>query len=92
MLGLLMAFLFVGSIAGFMYLAYLRMIAIRDGTQSRLETDPEQIPVETPYVDEVRSENGMSFAKPMVFDHRLSSADKRANELPDVNQTLQGKR
>ena len=36
---------------GGMAMAYRRMIAIRDGTQSRLETDPEPVPTVTPYVE-----------------------------------------
>ena len=77
---------------GAMAMAYQRMIAIRDGTQSRLETDPDPVPVVTPYVDELHSADGLVMSRPMTFDPRLSSADKRAAELPDINQTLQGKR
>lgn len=73
-------------------LAYHRMIAVRDGTPSRLETDPEPAPPITPYVDETRGEDGLVYARAMNFDASLSSADKRAAELPDINQTLQGKR
>ncbi len=75
-----------------MGLTYLRMIGIRDGTQSRLEVDRDAGPVITPYVDEVRGSDGMVYAREMNFDPGLSSADKRAGELPDINQTLQGKR
>lgn len=46
----------------------------------------------TPYVDETRGEDGLVYARAMNFDASLSSADKRAAELPDINQTLQGKR
>ncbi|HOB13622.1 MAG TPA: hypothetical protein PK680_01760 [Novosphingobium sp.] len=79
-------------IFGTMWVAYLRMIGIRDGTQSRLEVDRDAGPVITPYVDEVRGSDGMVYAREMNFDPGLSSADKRAGELPDINQTLQGKR
>ena len=77
---------------GAMAMAYRRMIAIRDGTQSRLETDPEPDPTVAPYVEEMHSADGLVMAREMNFDPRLSSADKRAVELPDINQTLQGKR
>ena len=77
---------------GGLAMAYRRMIAIRDGTRSRLETDPEAVPTVTPYVEEMHSADGLVMAREMNFDSRLSSADKRAAELPDINQTLQGKR
>lgn len=82
----------IGLIVGFVALSYRRMIGIRDGTQSRLETDSDIFPAVTPYIDAIRDENGLTFSKSMNFDQGLSSADKRAAELPDVNQTLQGKR
>jgi hypothetical protein len=84
--------LFVGSMIGFMVIAYRRMIGIRDGTQSRLDTDPDPVPTVTPYVEEIRGEDGLVYAKEMNFSTNLSSADKRAAKMPDVNQTLQGKR
>lgn len=89
---LLILVLFLGLIFALMAMFYFRMIAIRDGTQSRLETDPESAPPITPYVDETRGEDGLIYARTMNFDSSLSSADKRAAELPDINQTLQGKR
>ena len=77
---------------GGMAMAYGRMIAIRDGTQSRLETDPDPVPAVTPYVEELHSADGLVMAREMSFDARLSSADKRAAEMPSIHQTLQGKR
>ncbi|WP_309622433.1 hypothetical protein [Novosphingobium sp.] len=92
MLVVVFVVLFVLPLVLLLPLFYHRMIAVRDGTQSRLETDPEPVPTFTPYVDEVRGQDGLIYAKSMDFDPSLSSADKRAAELPDINQTLQGKR
>jgi hypothetical protein len=92
MLALVFLVLIVLPVVLFLPLAYRRMIGIRDGTQSRLEVDPELPPTVQPYVDEVRGEDGLVYAREMNFDPSLSSADKRAAELPDINQTLQGKR
>lgn len=89
---LLVLVLFFGLVFALMAMFYFRMIAIRHGTQSRLETDPEQPPPITPYVDETRGEDGLVYARSLNFDPSLASADKRAAELPDINQTLQGKR
>lgn len=89
---LLILVLFFGLIFALMAMFHFRMIAIRDGTQSRLETDPEPTSPITPYVDETLGEDGLVYARAMNFDPNLSSADKRAAELPDINQTLQGKR
>lgn len=92
MLAVVFLVLVVLPVLLFLPFAYRRMIGIRDGTQSRLETDPESAPPVQPYVDEVRGEDGLIYAREMNFDSSLSSADKRAAELPDINQTLQGKR
>jgi hypothetical protein len=92
MLAVVFLILVILPVLLFLPLAYRRMIGIRDGTQSRLETDPEPAPPITPYVDETRGEDGLVYARSMNFDSNLSSADKRAAELPDINQTLQGKR
>lgn len=92
MFELLVVTLFFLSILVFMALAYQRMIGIRDGTQSRLEVDPDPLPAIVPYEEVTRGEDGLAYGKAMNFDPRLSSADKRATELPDINQTVQGKR
>ena len=92
MLAVVFLILVILPVLLFLPFAYRRMIGIRDGTQSRLETDPEPVPPITPYVDETLGEDGLVYARSMNFDPDLSSADKRAAELPDINQTLQGKR
>jgi hypothetical protein len=58
----------------------------RDVTERR-ETMPWQ-----PYVDEVRGPDGLTYARPMDADPDLISAEHKAAEMPDINQTLQGKR
>lgn len=80
------------SIPIFMFLAYRRMIGIRDGTQSRLDVDPDPLPAMIPYEETNKGSDGLSYGKVMNFDPHLSSADRRATESPDVNQTIQGKR
>ena len=92
MLSVLLILFFLLVMIGVMGMAYTRMISLRDMTQSRLDTDPEPLPRITPYVDEIRDENGLVYSKSMNFDADLSSADKRAAELPDIQQSLQGKR
>lgn len=95
MLAIAFSILFIGLMFMMMWLAYFRMIGVRDGTQSRLEVDPEPTPHYTPYTSYTEDEigpDGLRYGKTMNFDPSLSSADKRASELPDINQTLQGKR
>jgi hypothetical protein len=45
-----------------------------------------------PYVDEIKGEDGLTFARPMDADPDSISAEHRTGEMPDINQTLQGKR
>jgi len=80
------------SIPLFMFIAYKRMIGIRDGTQSRLEVDVDPLPAMSPYEELTPGDDGLAYGKAMNFDPHLASADRRGRELPDINQTIQGKR
>jgi hypothetical protein len=73
---------------------FRRMRKVREMTSGldrdfaeRRETMPWQ-----PYVDEVKGADGLTYARPMDADPDLISAEHRAAEMPDINQTLQGKR
>jgi hypothetical protein len=58
----------------------------RDVTERR-EAMPWQ-----PYVDEVKGDDGLIYARPMDTDPDQISAERSAAEMPDINKTLQGKR
>lgn len=92
MLELLVVILIPLSMVAAMWLAYRRMIGIRDGTQSRLEVDPDPLPPIISYEEVTVGEGGLAHGKAMTFDSHLGSADRRGAEMPDINQTLQGKR
>ncbi|MDE2597688.1 MAG: hypothetical protein KGL44_12510 [Sphingomonadales bacterium] len=92
MAGLVFVFAMLGSMILLMSVAYGRMISIRDSQRSRVESTDDSLPVITPYVDEIRNEGGLTLARIDSFDPALSAADKRAAEMPDVEQTIQGRR
>jgi hypothetical protein len=45
-----------------------------------------------PYTDEIKGEDGLTYARPMDTDPDQISAERSTAEMPDINKTLQGKR
>jgi hypothetical protein len=72
---------------------YRRMKKVRAMTHAR-PTDTEDEPQfnNVAYVDEAYAPDGTILARPMAFDEALFAADRRAEELPDIERTLLGKR
>ena len=74
------------------YLLFRRMRKVRDTVNQRSAMVSRDRSYSAPYVDETHHADGSVSARSFDFDEDLSAADKRATELPDINQTLQGKR
>ncbi|WP_374529639.1 hypothetical protein [Novosphingobium sp.] len=45
-----------------------------------------------PYTDAVQGEDGLTYSRAMEVTADQISAESRAAEMPDINQTLQGKK
>ena len=72
---------------------YRRMKKVRTMTHARTsETEDEPRFNNVSYVDEAYAPDGTILARPMEFNEALFAADRRAEELPDIERTLQGKR
>ncbi len=73
-------------------LIFRRMRKVRSILADRAAQQRAAQPRITPYVDEMRDANGEVLARPFQFDADLAAADKKAQELPDIERTLLGKR
>ena len=71
---------------------FRRMRKVRDAVNRQSTERSAKATVATPFIDEIHNADGSITARPMVYDEQLAAADRRATELPDINQTLQGKR
>lgn len=88
-----LALLFLGfAVFVWPYLLFRRMRAVRDTVNQRHSAENRDRLYSPPYVDETHHADGSVTARSFDFNEELSNADKRASELPDINQTLQGKR
>jgi hypothetical protein len=74
------------------YWMYRRMLRVRAQVyeQSRLR-DAQGLRSED-FVEGERDADGNMAGRAVSFDAQLSEADKAAAAMPDINQTLQGKR
>lgn len=88
-----LALLFLGfAVFVWPYLLFRRMRSVRDTVNQRTAAASKDRSYSAPFVDETHHADGSVTARSFDFDEDLSNADKRAAELPDINQTLQGKR
>ena len=75
-----------------MWLIRARLRVIRDHRWHDLGREDDAIPDVHPYEEFERTEDGLSYGRVMNFDPTLSDVSKRADALPDIDKTLQGRR